>query len=471
MNPRRKLLWHFSPFYAALFLFTLTAILAVTGAAHKTSDLIVQLNTTVYLLATLASVLIAGLGIAVIWHIGRCIEKTREGARKFASGNLSFRLALQPSDELGSLSETLNQMAAQLEERISTINEQRNTQEAILGSMNEGVIAVDPHSAILQINPAASQLLGAKSDRLIGRNLQEIMRNRDLNQMIEHTLRESVPTEGEIIFYELGEKSIQVHCTPLRSATNTGIGALVVLNDITRLRRLERVRRDFVANVSHELKTPLTSIKGFVETLQEGALDQPEEAQRFLGIIAKQVNRLQAIIEDLLSLSRIEQDADQDQVSMQHHSIAETITNAVQLCSSHATSKNIKVDVSCDSQWKATFNAALMEQVMVNLIDNAIKYSEADKTISISVRHDPKYWEIAVADHGCGIEQAHLSRIFERFYRVDKARSRKAGGTGLGLSIVKHIVTTHGGLVRVESKPGSGSTFTVCLPHHDLDVC
>ncbi|HMP88613.1 MAG TPA: ATP-binding protein [Kiritimatiellia bacterium] len=467
MNHRRKLLWQFAPFYVALFLLTFVVILLTASITSENSWFDIRILS----LATAGGIVTASLGVAVIWHISQAIEKTREGARRFASGDLGFRMELPPSDELGSLSETLNAMAEQLDARITTINAQRAAQATILGSMVEGLIAIDSKQSILQLNRAASQLLGVKSENAVGRNIFEIARNRELNNLIERTLGDRTPSEGEVTLYGSSERSLQVHCTPLHMLPATDVGALIVLNDITRLRRLERVRRDFVANVSHELKTPLTSIKGFVETLQEGALKEPEEAERFCAIIAKQVDRLQAIIEDLLSLSRIEQDAEMNQMPIQHHPVKETLLSAVQLCSKHAAEKNIAISVECEDKWQACFNAPLLEQVMVNLIDNAIKYSDPEKSVELSVAPGDNAWIITVKDHGCGIEFAHQKRIFERFYRVDKARSRKVGGTGLGLSIVKHIVSAHGGNVTVDSKPGEGSVFTVELPRHSSDVC
>jgi two-component system phosphate regulon sensor histidine kinase PhoR len=470
MPLRKKLLWQLYPFYVLLSLISVTSVLYVareswqngrrTAAQQQGS----WLNQETVVAGVLIALISSAAGILVIHHVSRALERTREGARRFAGGDLGFRLDVPFSDELGGLAETLNRMAAQLDERITTINEQRNEQQAILSSMVEGVIAVDRRSSILQVNDAAARLLGTTPAMIIGRSLHEVMRNRELHQLIDATLREGRPAEGETVFYGSSERSLQIHSTPLRDAAGTGIGALVVLNDITRLRRLERVRRDFVANVSHELKTPLTSIKGFVETLLDGALEHPEEARRFSTIIAKQVDRLQAIVEDLLSLSRIEQDVDRGQIPLQPVHLAQALHAAVQTCAPQANEHRIEIHLTCDPEWTASLNGPLFEQVAVNLIDNAIKYSEPGKTVSITVTPVGREWEIAFADQGVGIEKIHLSRIFERFYRIDKARSRKAGGTGLGLSIVKHIVTAHRGRVRVESEVGRGTTFTVCLP-------
>jgi two-component system phosphate regulon sensor histidine kinase PhoR len=227
---------------------------------------------------------------------------------------------------------------------------------------------------------------------------------------------------------------------------------------------LENIRRDFVANVSHELKTPIASIKGFVETLLDGALHDPQNVERFLRIVAKQADRLNQIIEDLLSLSKIEQSEQEGNLSLEDVAIKDILEAALNDCQAAATERAVQVNVSCDAEVSANINARLLEQAVVNLLDNAIKYSEPGGEVLITARALPIEVLISVTDHGCGIDRDHLPRLFERFYRADKARSRKLGGTGLGLAIVKHIVAAHGGRVSVQSMPGKGSTFTIHLP-------
>ena len=250
-------------------------------------------------------------------------------------------------------------------------------------------------------------------------------------------------------------------------ADNKQIGILVVLNDVTQLRRLENMRRDFAANVSHEIKTPLTAIKGFVETLQHNAIDDHEEIQRFLAIIEKHVNRLTAIIEDLMQLSRIEQQQESDLV-LAKRDIKEVIQSAIAHCSDVARKQNVDIIFSGDQVVTALIDTTLLEQAFINLIDNAIKYSDAGSVVEISTSIEEDGVKIDIQDHGIGIPQEHLARLFERFYRVDEARSRKLGGTGLGLAIVKHIVQSHKGHVTVESQPGEGSTFSIILPKASL---
>jgi two-component system phosphate regulon sensor histidine kinase PhoR len=238
--------------------------------------------------------------------------------------------------------------------------------------------------------------------------------------------------------------------------------ALVVLHDVTRLKKLELVRRDFVANVSHELKTPLTSIKAAVETLKAGA--GPEDAERFVDMILRHSDRLNAIIDDLLALSRIEQGEEKGEIVLEPGRVCEVLAAAATALESAAREKNIRVELDCAPELWARMNAALLEQAVTNLLDNAIKYSGAGATVRVRAGLEGDRVAIAVVDEGPGIPAEHLERIFERFYRVDQARSRKLGGTGLGLSIARHIVGAHGGEIRVRSEVGKGSVFTVWLP-------
>ncbi len=233
---------------------------------------------------------------------------------------------------------------------------------------------------------------------------------------------------------------------------------------MTRLQRLENIRRDFVANVSHELKTPITAIKGSVETLLGGAVEDEENAQRFLEIIARQSDRLNAIIEDLLALSRIEQGEEQEGLVRTKTQLRSVFLNTLQACQLKAQEKQVVLEMDCPDDIEIMINAPLLEQALVNLIDNAIKYSSQNDRVLFTAEQTDASVVIKVRDWGSGISQEHLPRLFERFYRVDKARSRKLGGTGLGLAIVKHIVQSHNGHIAVESSLGQGSTFTIQLP-------
>jgi two-component system phosphate regulon sensor histidine kinase PhoR len=341
---------------------------------------------------------------------------------------------------------------------------QRNEKEAVLSSMVEGVLAVDTDQRLITINQTAARLFGIDPARADGTDLSVIIRDTALRKLVTDALASDEPVEGEIVLKNQNEKVLHSRGTALRDAQGKEIGAVVVLQDVTRVRRLEQVRRDFVANVSHELRTPITSIKGFVETLMDGALNDPHDAQRFLGIIRKQADRLNAIIEDLLTLSRLEEEVGEAHAVLEPTPLERVLRSAIDLCSGAAAAKEINVELHCDGVGEVRVAPRFLERAVVNLIDNAIKYSESAGAIRVRVVRSDGEVTIRVEDDGCGISPEHLPRLFERFYRVDKARSRQLGGTGLGLAIVKHIANVHGGRVSVESTPGQGSVFSIHLP-------
>ena len=415
----------------------------------------------------LIALLVAIISFLLARKLTRPLEDIRRGAERFAHGDLEFRLPSQPHEETGALAEAMNAMAAKLEDRIATVMNERNESDAVLSSMIEGVLAVNLDETLIRINRVAIRMLGLEPlAAAAGRAIFEVVRNTGLQRFVEQALACEEPVEGEFVLQGETERYVQAHGSALRDGQGHRIGALIVLNDMTRLRKLETVRRDFVANVSHELKTPITSIKGFVETLLDGALDNREDAVRFLNIILKHADRLNSIIEDLLSLSRIEQEAENKEVDMAPASVNDMLNQVAQLCQAKAQAKRVLLQMRCPETLQIQVNRRLIEQALVNLVDNAIKYSDAGKTVQIEARAAGREVTIAVRDAGCGIDREHLSRLFERFYRVDKARSRDQGGTGLGLAIVKHIAQAHSGRVQVESAPGQGSTFTLFLPQH-----
>ena len=406
------------------------------------------------------------LSLLVSHRIRRPIEEIREGAACFARGDFECRLPVSDLKEVASLSDAMNRMALDLQQRINTITRQRNELEAVLSSMVEGVFGVDMEERIIGVNLAAGRILGCDPLSAQGRTMQEVLRHSELQRFVKQALLSDEPVEKDVVLYGEKERILSGLGTPLQDGKKKRIGALIVLNDVTRLRKLENIRRDFVANVSHEIKTPITSIKGFVETLNDGAAEKPEDVERFLSIIQRHVERLEAIVDDLLSLSRIEKEAEREEIALQAHGIREVLEAAVQVCELKASAKNIVLDLSCEEDISGKINPALLEQAVVNLLDNAVEYSDPGKPVRIEARREGGGVVIRVEDQGCGIEKKHLDRLFERFYRVDKARSRKLGGTGLGLAIVKHIMQAHGGRVTAESRPGRGSTFSLYVPNH-----
>ena len=417
--------------------------------------------------AILLTVLAAGIGLISSQRISRTLQVMRASAEHFAAGDFSHRLHIPNTPEMGNLAATLNNMAAQLEDQISVVTQQRNEQEAILVSMQEGVLALDSQAYVIAMNPAAESLLAVQAR---GRTVQEVIRNVGLQRLLTDAVSKAEPTTGEIVLRGDEERFLQVTATALREAAGRDLGMLVVLNDITRLRRLENIRRDFVANVSHELKTPITSIKGFVETLRDGALDDRPRADRFLEIVARHADRLHAIIEDLLSLSRLEQNNQIAEVPRPEVQLSAIVEAALLDCSAKAAARQVTVVPSCVPGLHVKANAPLLEQAIVNLLDNAISYSNADGTVWLTARQENGEVRIDVRDEGIGIASEHVPRIFERFYRTDKARDRASGGTGLGLAIVKHIAQIHDGQVSVASEVGQGSTFSLHLSQPRITV-
>lgn len=330
--------------------------------------------------------------------------------------------------------------------------------------MEEGVLAINNEGTILSLNKACAALLNEEPSRLRGRSIYETIRKADLLAFIESALASTSPIEGDIQIRGQQDRWVSAHGTMLHDPQRGKIGVLIVLHDITRLRHLEEVRRDFVANVSHELRTPITSIKGFIETLVDGAYEDRENAHRFMQIMLRQVNRLDAIIGDLLTLSRIERGTEEQMIELAHEPVRGVLAAAIEMCEKKATDKGVKIDLICPAELAADINAALLEQAVVNLLDNAIKYSSPQTVVDVLAAHEGEDLLIQVQDQGCGIEAQHLPRLFERFYRVDKARSRELGGTGLGLAIVRHIALAHRGSVTVDSTVGVGSTFYLRLP-------
>jgi two-component system phosphate regulon sensor histidine kinase PhoR len=409
-----------------------------------------------------AALLAAWLSLIMARRLSHPLEEMKQAAQRFAQGDLRLKVPVPSSDELASLAEALNSMAEQLDERIRTVTRQRREQEAVLASMVEGVLAVDQRERLITLNQAGARLLGVDPETARERPIPEVVRHPDLQNFVARALASSRQVDGEIVLRD--NRLLQLRGTTLRDPQGKAFGALIVLNDVTRLRRLEKARRDFAANVSHELKTPITSIKGFVETLLDGAIQEPENALNFLHIIAKHADRLNEIIDDLLSLSRIEQDSEQGKIALSPDRLKEVLHNAIQVCRERAAAKDIPIDLTCPDDLAADINAPLLLQAVTNLIDNAVKYSPAARPVQVEARRENGEVLILVRDQGPGIAPEHLPRLFERFYRVDSGRSRKVGGTGLGLAIVKHIAQAHGGYVTLQSTPGQGSTFLIHLP-------
>ena len=413
--------------------------------------------------AILAAVFASLASYLAVRRISGPLAGMRKTAKMLASGDFGARMPHQDTEEFAALSESLDQMASQLHAQLRRISRQASEREAILVSMREGVLAVDNEDCVLIVNPIAEQLLGVAADEIRGKTIQEAIRNPELQDFLARSKGSAILTTEEMICLGARERVVEVTGTTLRDADGKSIGVLAILDDVTETRKLESMRKDFVANVSHELKTPITSIKGYVETLRDGTVSDASKMEDFLDTVARQADRLNSIIDDLLSLSRIERDTESRSIVLQPSLVKDVLVAAASNCGIKAQQQDVKMSVECDDDLEAPMNAHLIEQAVTNLVDNAIKHSSGG---SVVIRAELQQDEVAISveDTGSGIEPEHIPRLFERFYRVDKARSRKMGGTGLGLAIVKHIAQAHRARVEVESTVGKGSVFSIHLP-------
>ncbi len=401
-----------------------------------------------------------GLGRVLVQPLNEMIGV----AGKYAEGLFNWRVRLgSRKDALGQLGNQLNRMAQTLGEKFDRLTKALAETEALLGGMEEGVLILDLKGRIKKINGAMESILAHAFPSDAGKHYLEVFRDPELNELIQSTLADKKGHRGSLSPLGQPGRTFQLQSSLVQYPENGGEGVIVVFHDISDLKRLERVRQDFVANVSHELRTPLTAIKGYVEALRDGGLQDPVQAEQFLGVIQRHSERMDKIVSDLLLLSEMES-ADRVLQSETVH-LPELIRTAVETLRPPAEGKKQTLRVEpLEGIPTLRADSQKIHQVMVNLLNNAISYTPEGGSITVEAKPVPQGVEISVIDNGIGIPPDDLPRIFERFYRVDKGRSRELGGTGLGLSIVRHIVEAHGGHVRVESKPGKGSRFTFYLP-------
>lgn len=409
-----------------------------------------------------------GIGLLISRRLSRPLEEVRRSVVRMADGDLDRHLSETGSiEEINALAASVNSLAVQLKLRIADITSRKNELSTILASMSEGVIAVDPDLRMIIVNRSALEILNLKMDSIEGRTLYEVLRNHKMQTFVENLLAGHAPAEDEIE-WDAEEKRRLVLRGSIMTDPDSDLpsGAVVVIRDVTRIRKLEEMRRDFVANVSHEIKTPVTAIKTSVETLSAEEDSFPPPLRKFLEIIGRHADRLSALVSDVLSLSALESNPSEQGMlfNFRKENLADILKTAIELCASRAENAGVKLLLDCPEDLTVNADSSLLEQAVVNLVDNAVKYSPSGETVRITGAETAARILIAVEDHGCGIPEGEHERIFERFYRVDKARSRKLGGTGLGLSIVKHIAFAHNGNVRLESAPGTGSTFIIELP-------
>jgi two-component system phosphate regulon sensor histidine kinase PhoR len=437
-------------------------VIRVSVPLHRLDEALREYRRRLWIVSFLILLVSGAASLMFFRALSQRIEKLREFSRRVAQGDFRSLPLDRRNDELADLSRTLAQTATQLDSTIRTLTEERNQSAAILASMAEGVAVIGPNQRLTYCNAAFRAAIGMKDVPCGGQPAVEAIPHSDLISLIRKALAGKERIHSEILVGSLRTQSFSVTAAPIRSDGNSA-GAVLVLHEITELRRLERVRQDFVANVSHEFRTPLTAIQGFAETLLDGAIRDDLNCRRFLEIIRDHSIRLGRLTRDLLKLSQIE--AGKLALEMRAVAVSEIIDPCVETVKLRAEAKALSVNFEIDPELPpVTGDVRALQEMMENLLDNAVRYTAPGGRICIRASLQNQKVAISVTDTGIGIQKSDQDKIFERFWRADAARSRESGGTGLGLSIVKHLVEAHGGRIDVESEIGRGSTFSVHLP-------
>jgi two-component system phosphate regulon sensor histidine kinase PhoR len=416
--------------------------------------------------ALAAAALIAALAlVATAWwrgrRLARALERLADGAADLAAGKTSQVEIPEEADVLAGLALSLNRLASTAAEQYAAVRKERDHLQAILSSMSEGVLVVGRDGRARLANPAFARLFDL-SHEPAGRPVLEVVRLPELARMVAETLETAQAQAAQIELLSPERRTLELASSALSAGSGGEGGAVVMARDLTELVRVDAMRRDFVANVSHELKTPLAAIRGYAETLRDGALTEPPTAQRFTERILSQCIRLEALLDDLLTLSRLEAVA--PSAERERVDLAALVQRAADLVGALAREKEVSLTVEVEPVPEVLGDADSLERLVLNLLDNAIKYNRPQGRVLLRLQGAGDAAVVEVSDTGIGIPQESIPRIFERFYRVDKGRARDEGGTGLGLAIVKHVAQAHGGQVDVESRAGQGTTFRVRLP-------
>ena len=440
----------------------LTRLLLFTCLAVSTASVVLTrvLPLPWSLILSLVAALACGLIIAR-W-LAPMLTRLTEATQAIAQGRFDLPSSRAPVAEVDRLGQALTAMAQAMRDSLALLTSDHHQLSAILASMAEGVIAVDAQGRILLVNPAASVLLGASARGVRGQSLFDIIRHPEIQALARQVLQASRPSTKDCAVFQPTERVLRAQGVPCQGAGPGGPSAVLVIQDVTTHYRYDQLRKEFVANVSHELKSPLTAIRGLIETLLEGALEDPANNRRFVQLIEEDVARLARLIDDLLALSQIESQV--GGLTLTRLQLKPLVESVVASLEASLRARRLTVTLEVPAELMVQADPDRLRQILVNLLDNAVKYNTDGGRILVRAGHEAQRVTVTVSDTGIGIPPEHLPRIFERFYRVDQARSRELGGTGLGLAIVKHLVEAHGGSVSVESQPGSGSAFCFTLP-------
>jgi two-component system, OmpR family, phosphate regulon sensor histidine kinase PhoR len=407
-------------------------------------------------------VIILYVSIKVIHKIVRPVEEATQTAKELAKGNFKARTYEYYGEDIGELNYSLNVLARNLEKMTKSQESQHDRLITLIENMGSGLILIDSNGYINLVNKAFKELFKEHADYWTGHLFYEVFPHAEIKDIVKETyLTEKNVKKNVVIPIHIERKHFEVYSAPVLDVKGKLRGIVLVFHDITELKKLEQVRKDFVANVSHELKTPITSLKGFAETLLDGAGENQEFRNKFLTIILNESDRLQALIQDLLDLSKSEQGFHLD---VQKVNLEDLVKETIEILLPKAEKKNITLSLSVSGNPMMDGDAPRLKQIIINLVSNSLNYTPADGSVSVNVEEKNEHVKLTVKDTGIGIKESEIPRIFERFYRVDKARSRNSGGTGLGLAIVKHLVEAHHGTIKVESKIGEGSQFNIRFP-------
>jgi len=443
---------------------SVVAVLRISMPVNAMDDAMFEMiNNIIFVILTT----ILATSLLINYFINRELKPLEEAsafAREIASGKYGQQLTMIREDQIGELVESLNQMSVQLNNSFTEMNQKNAELTAILSNMNHGVIAIDKKNHIVHLNEAARQVLRIPmKEAVIGKNILEVYREAfilELMNYLENDNCEKTSFESRIHSNQV----LRVYINQIEE-NNSINGHIIIFEDITLLKNLEKMRRDFVANVSHELKTPITTIKGFIETIQVNQITDPETLERFYSIIYEESDRLSRLVSDILVLSQLENKGGFDR-KFEMMLMDTEVMQIFDILKLSAEAKETTLVLSCKESIELEFVPDEFRQMMINLIDNAIKYSESGKQVEVTISEEGEDIIIQVQDHGYGIPEKDVARIFERFYRVDKSRSKEKGGTGLGLAIVKHIVNNNHGKIVVSSQVGEGTEFKITLPKY-----
>lgn len=449
--------------YVAEPVFVNGEIIGVSRAAHTIKEIDDRQAAMLQRLVICNILILAFLAI-ISSVISRCYTRPlyyiERKARELAAGGFAVRVKPPNVPELKVLADSFNYMAATIEDRVKAISHQRNNLDTVLASMTDAVLVITADEKVANLNPAAALWLHFVKENAVNRDIREVVRYSAVQSFIMQALKSAIPLEADINVIDDNEHE---HALRFKSSPMFGSGGRVIMfYDITRTRKMEKMRRDFVSNVSHEIRTPLAAIQVSSEALAYSGLLEGHPEEQFITNISQHCERLSKLVDDLLLLARIEQHP--EQFTSETVKLKPVLQKAVEGVSAKLVNPKRHVKINCPETLELTINAGLMELALINLLDNALKYSPADADVIVDATEEDGYAHISVRDYGDGVPPEHWPRLFERFYRVDAARSRQTGGTGLGLSIVKHIVRVHSGRTEIQSTPGVGSVFSMVLP-------